>query len=68
MRTPLEARAEAAACRRQPVPASVAVCLAQIRDYALKMRPPKARQRIAVQIEEPLETPRVIKIIHLDSI
>jgi hypothetical protein len=68
LRTLLEAREAAAACHRQPVPTSVAVCLAQIRDYAHKMRPPKARHQIAVQVEEPSETPRVIKIIHIDSI
>jgi hypothetical protein len=50
------------------MPATAAACLAQIRDYAHKMRPPKARLQIAIQIEEPSEAPRVVKIIHIDPI
>jgi hypothetical protein len=66
LRTSPAGRESAVECHRQSLPATAAACLAQIRDYAQKLRPPKARLQIAIQIEEPSEAPRVIKIIHTD--
>ena len=68
LKTSPEAHESVAECNQRPAPAAVAACLAQIRDYAFKNRPPKARQQIAIQVEDPVEMPQVIKIIHTDSI
>ena len=63
-----EACGLAAVSNRQPMPAATALYLAQLRSHALKISPPRLRQQIAVQTEEPPQAPSVVKIIHTDSI
>jgi hypothetical protein len=63
-----EARGQAAVSNRQPLPLTTALYLAQLRQLTLKVPPPRARQQIAIQIEEQSHVPRVVKIIHTDSI
>jgi len=62
------ARESAAVSHRQPMPPTDALYLAHPRQHLFKVPPSKARQQIAVQIEEQSQTPRVVKIIHTDSI
>jgi hypothetical protein len=50
------------------MPLTAALYLAQLRPRVLKVPPPRLRQQIAIQIEEPPQAPRVVKIIHTDSI
>jgi hypothetical protein len=66
-KTSPEARGSAGLDRRQPMPSTTALYLAQLRQHVFRV-PPRARQQIAVQIEEQSQTPRVVKIIHTDSI
>jgi hypothetical protein len=68
LKTSPEARGSAGLIRRQPMPSTTALYLAQLRQHVFKVPPPVARQQIAVQIEEQSQTPRVVKIIHTDSI
>ena len=49
------------------MPLTVALYLAQLRPLALKV-PPRVRLQITVPIVETPEAPRVVKIIHADSI
>jgi len=59
---------EAAVSNRLLMPPTAALYLAQLRSHTLKISPPRLRQQIAVQIEEPPQMPSVVKIIHTDSI
>jgi hypothetical protein len=68
LKTSPEAREPAAVSYRQPMPPTAALYLAQLRLHILKGPPSRARQQIAVQIEEQSQAPRVVKIIHTDSI
>jgi hypothetical protein len=61
------AREPAAAGNRHQMAPTAALYLAQLRQHVFKV-PPRARLQIAVQIEEQSQTPRVVKIIHTDSI
>ena len=67
LRASQEAREQAAVSNRQPMPLTAALYLAQLRPAILKV-PPRTRRRIAIQIEEPSLAPRVVKIIHTDTI
>jgi hypothetical protein len=62
LRASQEARGQAAVSNRRPMPLTAALYLAQLRPSVLKV-PPRARRRIAVQIEEQLQAPRAVKII-----
>jgi hypothetical protein len=57
----------AAMSHRQAVPQTDALYLTHLRQHVFRV-PPMARQQIAVQIEEHSQRPRVVKIIHTDSI
>jgi hypothetical protein len=50
------------------LPLTTALYLTQLRQLTLKVPPPRARQQIAIQIEEQSQAPSVVKIIHTDSI
>jgi hypothetical protein len=63
-----EACGWALAGNRQQMPPTAALYLAQLRSRILKVPPPGLRQQIAIQIEERPQAPRVVKIIHADSI
>jgi hypothetical protein len=67
LRASQEACGHAAVSNRQPMPLTAALYLAQLRPSVLKV-PPRARRRLAVQIEEQSQAPRVVKIIHTGSI
>jgi len=67
LRASQEARAQALVSNRQPMPLTAALYLAQLRPPVLKV-PARARQQIAVQIEEQSQAPGVVKIIHTGSI
>lgn len=63
-----EARGPATVSRREPIPTNPAFYVAQLRTPAFRVPPSRARRQIAVQMEEPMEPPQVVKIIHTDSI
>jgi len=50
------------------MPPTAAVYLVQLRPHGLKFSPLGGRRQIAIQIEEESQAPRVVKIIHTDSI
>jgi hypothetical protein len=62
----LEIHGQAAVRKRQPMPPTTALYLAQLRPTALKA-PPKARQYIAIQVEAQPEFPSPVKIIQSGS-
>jgi hypothetical protein len=66
LKTP-EARGPVGLNIRQPMPPTAALYLEQLRQRAFNA-PPRQCQQISVQIEEQSQTPRVVKIIHNDSI
>jgi len=63
-----EAPGPAGTGRRQALPPAAPPRVAHPRPHPANLPPSAARQQIAIQIEEPSEAPRVVKIIHLDSI
>jgi hypothetical protein len=65
---PQDIRESAPVSNRRPMPPAEALYLAQLHPDFLEATPPGTRQRIAVQIEEPSQSPHVVKIIHADSI
>jgi hypothetical protein len=68
LKTSPETCGQAAVSNRQPMPPTTALYLAHLRQHIFKVPPPRARQQIAIQIEEQSQAPRVVKIIHTDSI
>ena len=63
-----EARGRAASGNCASASPTAALYLAQLQPRVPKVPPPVPRQQIAIQIEEPPQVPRVVKIIHTDSI
>lgn len=72
LKAPPVARGSAAVSNRQPMPSTTALyltqLLGQLRPHAFKILPSGMRRQIAIQIEEQAQAPRVVKIIHNDSI
>ena len=68
MKKAQEACGQAASGNCAPASPTAMLCLAQLQPRILKVPPPMPRQQIAIQIEEPPQVPRVVKIIHTDSI
>jgi hypothetical protein len=68
MKKAQEARGQAAPANHAPASPTATLYLAQLQPRVPKAPPPVPRQQIAIQIEEPPQVLRMVKIIHTDSI